>query len=214
VQLAALQYARTTGKIGRCKARGEKRCLMKFHCGLTRRRRPISSPSTAKSDPGINSRCRVCPIDCSKRFVIGRKGCCGGRISYCSCRIICTRCFPFRQPESRYKRSSASGKNGLPKTLESPGSGIFSSIGCAARKAAERRRITFCRIRSAGNWSHAPKNGLLFILAMAIDTSLRGRDIALRCPRPRSSGRNESPNVTALNIRFRRLTLCSATGTA
>ena len=42
----------------------------------------------------------------------------------------------------------------------------------------------------------------------------KGRDIALRCPRPRSSGRNDLPNVAALYIRFRRLTLRSATGTA
>jgi len=43
---------------------------------------------------------------------------------------------------------------------------------------------------------------------------LNGRDIVVRCPRPRSSGRNDLPNVTALHIRFRRLTLRSATGTA
>src|SRR5580700_3598683 len=43
---------------------------------------------------------------------------------------------------------------------------------------------------------------------------LSGRDIALRCPRPRSSGRNVLAKLCALGESFRRLTLRSATGTA
>jgi hypothetical protein len=46
------------------------------------------------------------------------------------------------------------------------------------------------------------------------NNALRGRDIALRCPRPRSSGRNALTDVRARENSFRRLTLRSATGTA
>jgi hypothetical protein len=42
----------------------------------------------------------------------------------------------------------------------------------------------------------------------------RGRDIALRCPRPRSSGRNPQTKERSCEHSFRRLTLRSATGTA
>ncbi len=42
----------------------------------------------------------------------------------------------------------------------------------------------------------------------------KGRDIALRCPRPRSSGRNAPPKPGDSDRSFRRLTLRSATGTA
>jgi hypothetical protein len=46
------------------------------------------------------------------------------------------------------------------------------------------------------------------------NNALRGRDIALRCPRPRSSGRNALTDVCAGENSFRCLTLRSATGTA
>ncbi len=42
----------------------------------------------------------------------------------------------------------------------------------------------------------------------------KGRDIALRCPRPRSSERNALPKPCDPDHSFRRLTLRSATGTA
>jgi len=55
--------------------------------------------------------------------------------------------------------------------------------------------------RNVLSWSH-------------LDAAPKGRDIALRCPRPCPSGRNDWPSVSALHIPFRRLTLRSATGTA
>jgi hypothetical protein len=169
-----------------CRIRDARPCHTRSHRGLTRNRRSISSLSTAKNASEINSHCRRSPNDCSKRFVIGRKDSCGGPICFCSCQIICTHCSPFRRRVNRCNLSSANGRSGPPKNSALFGSEISSNIGCDGTKAVATRRITFCRIPSAGAWWRDPKNGPLYISATAKQHPSKGRDIALRCPRPRS----------------------------
>src|SRR5207249_6823713 len=158
-------------------------CRTKFRLGLTRKRIFISSALTAKNVSKISSRCRTFPNDCLKPSVTDRKSFCGGRIFSCSCLTTCTRCFPFRRPANRLNWSSANGRNGRPRSLESSGSAISSSIGCDTTKAVARRRTTSWRIPSVKSWLHARKNGRSFISVTSNDRSSTVRDGALRRPR-------------------------------
>ena len=165
------------------KSRDANICHTRFRPGLTRKGKFISSPSTAKSVSGINSRCRMFPNVCLKPSVIGRKSRCGGHIYFFSCRTTCMRCFPFRHQANRCNWSSANGRNGQPKNWALCGSAIFLNIGCGMMKAVAKKRITFCKTPSVRNWSRARKNGRSFILVTASDRSLNGRDAChFHCP--------------------------------
>jgi hypothetical protein len=71
-----------------CRCRSVRRCLFriarlchtKLQCGLTRKRRSISSPLTAARDSVINWPCEKSPNNCLKPSDIARKMPCGGRI--------------------------------------------------------------------------------------------------------------------------------------
>ena len=163
-----------------------------------RKGKSILSPSTAGSVSEISLRCRMFPNVYLKRSGIARKSACGGHIYSCSCPTICTRCFPFPHRENHCSCSSANGRNGPPKNWASSGSVISLNTGCDMRKAAGRRRITFCKIRFARNWPYDRKTGRLFISVMASHRNSTGRDGALR--RPRRDQRRRSWGITRHSV--------------